>query len=266
MIAFSKNRAPGSLASVLAAVFAVACGSSTSPTNTTLRVTPGGQCSVAGAQVENGCNTCTCTDGAWACTEMACVDGGEPGGGGPGGSVGAGGKGAGGATGVAGSAGGGIAIGGGPATCVSGTTSSDGCNSCTCVNGSWACTDRACPPVACTDGSTMFDGCNSCTCTGGQWACTRRYCPPAVDAGSAPRPCGARAGDTCTAGEYCAYQAGQYCGAADAQAVCLPRPVACTTQYDPVCGCDGNTYGNACGAAAAGTGVRTTGACTSLPF
>lgn len=221
------------LALVAAAALAVsgwtaACSSSTSSTNTTQRVTPGGECLVAGAVVDDvdGCNTCTCTAGKWACTNMACVDGGV--GPGSGGSSGAGGKGAGGSIGVAG------AVGGGPATCVSGTTSSDGCNSCTCLNGSWACTDRA--------------------------------CPPAVDAGSAPRPCGARAGDTCTAGEYCAYQAGQYCGAADAQAVCLPRPIACTTQYDPVCGCDGNTYGNACAAAAAGTGVRATGACSSLPF
>ncbi|MFN0248940.1 MAG: Kazal-type serine protease inhibitor domain-containing protein [Kofleriaceae bacterium] len=73
--------------------------------------------------------------------------------------------------------------------------------------------------------------------------------------------CGARAGDTCNPAEYCAYEPGEYCGQADAQSTCQPRPEACTQQVDPVCGCDGTTYSNACAANAAGTGVFSTGAC-----
>ena len=80
---------------------------------------------------------------------------------------------------------------------------------------------------------------------------------------SGAKACGARAGNSCTANEYCAYQPGQYCGQADAEATCQLRPQGCDAVYTPVCGCDGKTYGNSCEAAISGTGVYANGACTS---
>jgi len=110
---------------------------------------------------------------------------------------------------------------------------------------------------ACDAGSQKpaDDGCNTCSCTdAGDWACTEIACPEGV-------ACGGWLGDTCAEGEYCAYEAGQLCGQADASAVCKPRPDACTLEYAPVCGCDIVTYGNACEAAVAGTGIYSEGAC-----
>jgi hypothetical protein len=75
------------------------------------------------------------------------------------------------------------------------------------------------------------------------------------------KQCGARAGDTCSAAEYCAYQPGQYCGQADAQATCQTRPSSCSGSGSAVCGCDQKTYPSACEANKAGTGVFSAGAC-----
>jgi len=76
------------------------------------------------------------------------------------------------------------------------------------------------------------------------------------------KACGARAGNTCAPDEYCAYMAGQYCGQADAEARCKPRPsAACIELYAPVCGCDHKVYDNSCFANAAGTGIYKAGPC-----
>ena len=69
----------------------------------------------------------------------------------------------------------------------------DGCNTCSCENGFWACTEIGCDPTAssttgpdpttdtageCMDGDVMDapDGCNTCFCEGGSWACTEIGC------------------------------------------------------------------------------------------
>lgn len=53
--------------------------------------------------------------------------------------------------------------------------------------------------------------------------------------------------------------------APEASEECVLTPpaeaMACTMDWNPVCGCDGVTYGNACGAKAAGVPHFTDGAC-----
>ena len=71
----------------------------------------------------------------------------------------------------------------------------------------------------------------------------------------APPSCAANA--DCDADDYCAKDEGD----CDGQGACEPKPVACPHVWDPVCGCDGRTYGNPCVAAAAGVNVRHQGAC-----
>lgn len=110
-----------------------------------------------------------------------------------------------------------------------------------------------------TDGDRCEDSCVPCP----QFLCRPGFRNVDTDGNGCSDSCEPVA-NACFDDADC-FDRGLYCGRepedCNGTGSCRPRAEFCTRQYDPICGCDGRTYGNDCDAAASGVNVAYAGVC-----
>lgn len=100
-------------------------------------------------------------------------------------------------------------------------------------------------PVCGADGVTYGNDCEA-GCAGVDVADEGECAPPDACADN----------DDCAPGNYCEQD-----GTCGGDGVCTPYPDVCARKFDPVCGCDGETYPTSCNAHAHGVSVAAEGEC-----
>lgn len=109
-------------------------------------------------------------------------------------------------------------------------------------------------PLICT---ALFDP--VCGCDGVTYAnsCEAALAAVNIFAPGACVPGSCTIDSDCPAGEFCDFPI----GTCTAPGSCVAIPFVCTSLFAPVCGCDGNTYSNACVAASNSISIDFTGQC-----
>ena len=116
-------------------------------------------------------------------------------------------------------------------------------------------------------GAEVLDPCAGKACGDPCFACQNGPCLDLAMACDGNGMCGGTAAcesrtgsEACADNAYCFFEMQQACGTAQPEGQCRMRPERCPEEDEPICGCDGETYANACIAATQGVNVANQGA------